>query len=63
MKQGYFSQTMADNWGAAIYTTPDGKNVIVTHVGTTPPGWEDTICVGPVDKFVSSTIKPLLTND
>lgn len=43
---------------ALVYTTPDGREVVVTvvsdqqDIGATNYGWDDTVAIGPVVKFV-----------
>ena len=59
MFYGYFSQqSINKGFGSCIYSTPDGREVEVTSIGTTSDPkdsgymWKDTVVIGQVVEWV-----------
>ncbi len=57
MYKGWFSAKQEDFIGYAIYEDDKGREIKITEVSDpeledSPSHWDDTVCVGPVYKFI-----------
>ncbi len=57
MYKGWYSKKQEDLIGYAIYKDDKGEEIKITQVSDSeqedsPNNWDDTVCVGPVVKFI-----------